>query len=150
MPVEDVVWLIAGRDHHDGNIRQGSDATDDGRSLFQTGEVIGHRTETLRFAPERLDERTDLRRELAHLANEVLQRSCRDRAEQPRHIARNTGRAAGEEGEARAYDANAREDAAEAREVNTAPQEPCLATGELVPLAWWIQEDDACDVRRIL
>ena len=56
-------------------------------------QVIRHRMEAFRLAPERLHDRMHAGRELAHLSDEPLQRACRGRAEDTHELSRRPGRA---------------------------------------------------------
>ena len=71
-------------------------------------------------------------RELPDLTNESLQRPRGRRPEQPHDIARNAGRASGEQRKTRANDAKSREYSADPRQLNRTPQEPRLVARELV------------------
>ena len=74
---------------------------------FQRGQVIGHCVKALGIAPQRLHDGMNLRRQLLDFTNQSFQRSCRSRTEDSDEPARRAWRAAGEQRQACADDADA-------------------------------------------
>ncbi len=116
---------------------------------LQHAEIVGHGVEALRLAPVRLDRRVQLRRQLAHFADQALEGPGRPRAEQLDERSRRAGVAAGEQGEGRPHHADARQDRADGRRLAGAPQQPRLGRRPVEPFDRRIDQHEAGDLLRV-
>ena len=115
-------WLIAGRHHDERDIGKRGQSCHEGSRLVQCAEVIRHRSKTFRLAPERLHDGKHLRRQFPDLADEPLQRTRGGRSEDLDEIPGNAGCATAQQREARADDTEPRQERADARQLDRAPE----------------------------
>ena len=135
-----VRWLIAARDDDQRNVWKRCHAGDHGGRFLQCGEVIGHRSRTFRLAPEFLHHR---RTSGGSFRTSPTSRSRVRAAVGPKilyKVPRNAGGATGQKRETCANDPESRQNAADARQLNAAPQQAGLLSCDLVPFAWRIEQ----------
>jgi hypothetical protein len=102
--------------------------------------VGGHRAKTLGIAPDFLNHRMHVGRQLPHFADEALQRAGGGRPEHFHETAGRSGRAASQQRQRRAHDAKLRPHRADPRQPPAASDEPQLLRRHRQPLRWRIDQ----------
>ena len=134
-------------DHRDLGRRNGGGH---GRGFrLQDAQIVGHGVEALGLAPVRLHRRVELRRQLAYLADQSLERRRRARAEQLDEGAGRAGMSAGEQGERGANDADARKKGADERCLAGTFQQSGLRRRAIEPFDRRIDQHEARDLLRV-
>lgn len=133
--------LVAARNDDERHSARGRHGSDCLAVTFESAQMIGHGMEALGIAPQRLRDGVDRVRELPHFANQSFQGSRRGRSKDSNELPWRPWRAATQEGEAQADDANMREPRADARQLAAAPKQPSALRRHRQPLGRGIDEN---------
>ena len=101
--------LIAARDDDERYVEERPHAMRRRRHLLERGKMVRHRSKAFRLTPDFLHQRVHLRRKLADLADEPLQRASGGRTEDLDERSRNARRAAGQQRETGSHHAQSRQ-----------------------------------------
>jgi hypothetical protein len=113
-------------------------------------KLIGHGAKAFRLTPSGLHRGVNLRRQFPDFTHESFERPRRRRAEHLHEVPRHGRRASGQQGEARAYDPDARQETAKARHLDRAAYKVRLSSIHRYPFGRWIHEHHTTHLLRIL
>ena len=101
--------LIDARNHHDWRFGERRDGRKRVPVALEHQQVISHGVEAFWVAPERLHDRVNVRWKLPHFPDQAFERSCGSWAKDPDEMPRRARRTTRQQRQARADDADLRE-----------------------------------------
>jgi hypothetical protein len=137
--------LVSTGNHSYRNLTRWAHRCDGHGFPFEHSQTIGHRGEAFRLAPQLLDYRVNVGRELPYFANKPLERTRGRGAKDFDEPSRYGWRTAAQESQACADDTNLRKQRAYPRRVTSAWEQADAFRRHRQPLGRWIDEHKAED-----
>jgi hypothetical protein len=141
--------LVTAGNHGQRHLRRRAQAGDRSTLAFEHFQVIGHRSEALRLAPERLDDWVHVGGQLSDFADQPLERSRRCRSERLGDLSSRAGRSAGQEREGRTNEADPGEQDAKSRQIPGSTQHANMPCRLRQPFGRRIDKNEPCHVSRM-